>query len=67
MNARVDSPKPPELLYRSEVAALFGVTPATVSAWAEKGLLPCVKTLGGQRRYPRAAVEDLLQNGAPKS
>lgn len=49
-----------ELLTPGEVAKLFGVDPKTVARWASKGRLPTVRTLGGHRRYPKKAVEALL-------
>jgi len=45
-----------ELLTPGEVAAMFRVTPKTVTRWAEAGKLPVVRTLGGHRRFPAAAV-----------
>jgi len=44
-------------LSRSDVAALFGVSPSTVTRWARKGLLKAVRTPGGHYRFP--AVETL--------
>jgi excisionase family DNA binding protein len=41
----------------SEVARLLQVSPKTVSRWADKGLLPCIVTLGGHRRFRRSTVE----------
>lgn len=52
--------KHPRLLGRREVAARLGVSPQTVTRWAQDGLLPFVLTLGGQRRYPKAQVEVLV-------
>lgn len=49
-----------ELLSRSEVAARFGVAPQTITRWANEGILPSVRTLGGQRRYPAGEVERLV-------
>jgi len=49
------------LLSRSEVAELFQVSPSTVTRWAEAGMLPTVKTLGGHRRYAARAVLELAQ------
>ena len=49
-----------DLLSRRDVAARFGVAPQTVTRWANEGILPSVRTLGGQRRYPAAEVERLL-------
>jgi excisionase family DNA binding protein len=47
------------LLSRRDVAVRFGVSPQTVTRWAKLGMLPCVRTLGGQRRYPADEVERL--------
>ena len=49
-----------ELLSRSDVALRFGVAPQTITRWANEGILPYVRTLGGQRRYPAYEVERLL-------
>lgn len=40
-----------------EAARLLEVSPKTVSRWADKGLIPCVTTLGGHRRFLRSTVE----------
>lgn len=48
------------LLTPSEVAALFGVDPKTVTRWAKDGKLSCIRTLGGHRRYPAVEVHALL-------
>lgn len=48
------------LMKRTEVASLFGVDPKTVTRWAQDGLLTCVKTLGGHRRYKQSEVQALL-------
>lgn len=39
---------------------MLGVGTTSIKRWADGGLLACVKTPGGHRRYPRAAVEALL-------
>lgn len=44
----------------AEVARAFHVSPKTVARWADEGRLPYVLTLGGHRRFPRAAIEELL-------
>lgn len=49
------------LLSRAEVAELFGVSPSTITRWADAGLLPAAKTLGGHRRYDAAAVTELAK------
>ena len=50
-----------------EAARILEVSPKTVSRWADKGLIPCVTTLGGHRRFHRSAVERIRQEmyGAP--
>jgi excisionase family DNA binding protein len=48
-------------LTRAQVASLLGVSPHTVGRWAKEGRLPAVLTLGGQRRYPRKAIEELCR------
>jgi excisionase family DNA binding protein len=49
-----------EYLRTVEVAAqLGGVNPKTVTRWAKAGKLPYMRTLGGQRRYPAAAIREL--------
>jgi excisionase family DNA binding protein len=50
------------LLTRAEVAELFQVSPSTVTRWAEAGMLPAVKTLGGHRRYEAKTVLELAKN-----
>lgn len=48
-----------ELMTASEVARVFGVSPKTVTRWANDGLLTATRTLGGHRRYYREEVERL--------
>lgn len=48
-------------LRTSEVAALFQVSERAVTDWAARGRLPSVRTPGGHRRYPVAAVLELLE------
>jgi excisionase family DNA binding protein len=48
-------------LSRSEVAEMFSVSPNTVTRWAEAGILPCVRTLGGHRRYERNTILELAR------
>ncbi|HEV8651870.1 MAG TPA: BldC family transcriptional regulator [Actinomycetes bacterium] len=45
----------------AQVAALLQVSPKTVTRWAKQGKLPCVRTLGGHRRYPQDAIMALRE------
>jgi excisionase family DNA binding protein len=40
----------------AQVAELLQVSPKTVTRWAKQGKLPCLRTLGGHRRYPEDAI-----------
>lgn len=63
-----------DLLTTREVAKLLGVGTTSVKRWADSGLLSCVKTPGGHRRFPRAAVDAFMadslhsggDDGAPR-
>lgn len=48
-----------ELLTATEVAELFGVTPRTVTRWANEGKLTALRTEGGHRRYRPSEVHEL--------
>lgn len=48
------------LLTPAEVAALFRVSPKTVTRWARAGKLTALRTLGGHRRFRAAEVEAFL-------
>jgi excisionase family DNA binding protein len=50
-------PEVPRLLSRGAVARLFGVSASTVTRWAQRGLLPAVRTPGGHYRFPVAEVK----------
>lgn len=52
---------PRQYLTRSEVAKLFEVSPATVARWTREGKLSFILTLGGQRRYDRDDIRELLR------
>jgi excisionase family DNA binding protein len=54
-----DAVQPKSLMTRSEVAALLGVSPTTVTRWAREGRLACRVTLGGHHRFERGLVEDI--------
>ncbi|GGM53756.1 BldC family transcriptional regulator [Dactylosporangium sucinum] len=49
-----------DLLMPAQVAALFRVSPKTVTRWARAGKLSAIKTLGGHRRFKAAEVRALL-------
>jgi len=47
-------------LRTSEVALKLQVSPKTVSRWAKEGRLPYLATLGGHRRFPASAIDELM-------
>ena len=51
----------PTYLRTAEVADILHVSPKTVSRWAKEGKLPFLRTLGGHRRYPAAAIRQLAE------
>ncbi len=51
--------EPEELLTRSQVARILGVSPTTVTRWAREGRLPCRLTLGGHHRYSSGVIEEI--------
>jgi excisionase family DNA binding protein len=53
-------PTEPRYLRTAQVAELLHVSPKTVSRWAQEGMLPYFRTLGGHRRYPDAEIRALL-------
>jgi excisionase family DNA binding protein len=54
-----------DLLTTKEAADLLGVGTTSIKRWSDSGFLQCVKTLGGHRRFPRAAVEALIGQTLP--
>jgi excisionase family DNA binding protein len=48
-----------EVLRPAEIAEFFEVTTRTVRRWADSGLLPSFRTIGGQRRFRWADVKRL--------
>lgn len=45
----------------SEVASILGISVVTLRRWDKKGILPCIRTLGGHRRYPKRFIELYLE------
>ena len=54
-----------EYIRTAQVAEILRVSTKTVSRWAKDGKIPHVVTLGGHRRFPTRAVEDLARQLAP--
>lgn len=48
------------LLRPAEVAAIFRVSPKTISRWSDAGVLASTRTNGGHRRFPARAVYELF-------
>ena len=53
------------MLTTTEAAAVASVAPSTIKRWADQGRLAYARTVGGHRRFERAAVERLLLDGVP--
>jgi len=49
-----------EFVSTQDVARLAGVGPTAVKRWTDAGLLGCVRTAGGHRRFSRREVEQFL-------
>ena len=54
-----------ELLTTHDAAAVLGVGTTSIKRWADEGVLRCVRTPGGHRRYPRDAVHALRDAPLP--
>lgn len=53
-------------LNSSETAELLSISAVTVRRWTDNGVLQCVKTPGGHRRYNKEAIEGLAGNNYEK-
>lgn len=49
-----------ETLSTASAARLLEVGVSTVKRWADEGVLPCIRTAGGHRRFRRVAIDRLL-------
>ncbi len=49
-----------DVLRTFEAARVAGIAPSSIKRWADQGLLPCLRTAGGHRRYDRLALERFL-------
>ncbi len=60
-----------QYLTPSQAARILHVSPKTVDRWADQGLVPCIVTLGGHRRFSRdvivAVAEEMAGRGAEPS
>jgi predicted site-specific integrase-resolvase len=54
------APRVATFLQPDQVAAILQVSPKPISPWAQHGLLPYQRTLGGHRRNPEPAIRELL-------
>jgi excisionase family DNA binding protein len=57
----VAEPRTIGYLKTAEVAEILHVSPKTVTRWAKDGKLPHSRTLGGHRRFPAEAIEQLAE------
>ena len=48
------------LISLAKAAAVLGVHPTTLRAWADKGTVPSSRTAGGHRRFRMADLEAWL-------
>jgi len=53
-----------DLIAIGEAARILGVSVDTIRRWEREGRLASIRTLGGQRRFSRAAVEALAEPAA---
>lgn len=51
----------PSTIATREVASMLGVTETTVKRWADEGVIPCVRTPGGHRKFLLKDVVEFAQ------
>jgi excisionase family DNA binding protein len=61
-----DQPQEAEYLTPGQAARLLHVSPKTVDRWANQGLVPCLVTLGGHRRFSAQAIRELAEDMAAR-
>jgi excisionase family DNA binding protein len=50
-----------EFISTKEVAGLFSITETTVKRWSDEGLIPCVKSPGGHRKFRLSDVVEFAE------
>jgi len=50
----------PRLLNETEAAQRLGIHPHTLGSWADKGLVPVVRTLAGYRRFDPTELDRVM-------
>jgi excisionase family DNA binding protein len=54
-----------EWISLQDASELLGVAASTLRRWGDSGKLPMKRTLGGHRRFPRAAIRAIAEHSAP--
>ena len=44
----------------AQVGKLLAVSPKTVTRWAKDGKIPCIRTVGGHRRFAASDIIDII-------
>lgn len=55
------------LLTPAQAGAIFGVSPKTITRWAEAEKIPSQRTIGGHRRFKKEDVDFLLEHGRQRT
>lgn len=56
--------EPPKLLTITQAARILRVHPHTLRSWADKGLVPVIKTPSGYRRFdPSSLAQWMVEQG----
>jgi excisionase family DNA binding protein len=62
--AQHQTEEPNQWLSLQEASELLGVTTSTLRRWGDSGRVPMKRTLGGHRRFARAAIDHLVEETA---